>query len=406
MSTQTADSSANAVTPAGSHAPFGVNAMRLSARQWLAVVIIVLGCATGVPRVWKQVERFEVGPDYRIPYALSEDYWLYQWRLERITDPASVPVLGDSVIWGEYVRPTGTLTHFLNQEAGAGERFLNCGVNGLFPLAMEGLFAHYGEALSHRKLIVHCNVLWMTSPKADLSTPKEESFNHARLVPQFFPRIPAYRAETADRLGAMVDRNVGFFGWVGHLDSVYFNKRSIPLWTLEEDGSSPLHYPNAWRNPVAQISLSVPQQPSDDPDRGPESARHKPWLAGGGATTRFDWVSLDQSLQWQAFARTIELLRRRGNDVLVVLGPFNQWMVAAEQRPTFHKLRDGIAQWLSAQGVPCVIPETLPSDLYADASHPLTEGYARLARNIYQDAALRRWLAAPVPGPGDPPRRP
>lgn len=396
MATDIADRQTRAATPPGSDAPFGVNAMRLGARQWLAVVVIVLGCAVGVPRVWKQVERFEAGPDYRIPYALSEDYWLYQWRLERITDRSSVPVLGDSVIWGEYVRPTGTLTHFLNQEAGARQRFVNCGVNGLFPLAMEGLFAHYGETLSHRKLIVHYNVLWMTSPKADLSIAKEQTFNHARLVPQFSPRIPAYRANAEDRLGAIVDRNVSFFGWVGHLNSAYFNKQSIPLWTLEEDGTSPPRYVNAWRSPLAQITLTVPEQPADDPDRGPESVRHKPWTASGGAATRFDWVGLEASLQWQAFQRTIKLLRQRGNDVLVVLGPFNEWMVAEEQRPTFHKLRNGIAEWLAAQDIPYVVPETLPSDLYADASHPLTEGYARLARTIYQDVAFQKWLAAPA----------
>lgn len=396
MATDIADRQTRAATPPGSDAPFGVNAMRLGARQWLAVVVIVLGCAVGVPRVWKQVERFEAGPDYRIPYALSEDYWLYQWRLERIAAPSSVPVLGDSVIWGEYVRPTGTLTHFLNQEAGARQRFVNCGVNGLFPLAMEGLFAHYGETLSHRKLIVHYNVLWMTSPKADLSIAKEQTFNHARLVPQFSPRIPAYRANAEDRLGAIVDRNVSFFGWVGHLNSAYFNKQSIPLWTLEEDGTSPPRYVNAWRSPLAQITLTVPEQPADDPDRGPESVRHKPWTASGGAATRFDWVGLEASLQWQAFQRTIKLLRQRGNDVLVVLGPFNEWMVAEEQRPTFHKLRNGIAEWLAAQDIPYVVPETLPSDLYADASHPLTEGYARLARTIYQDVAFQKWLAAPA----------
>ena len=97
--------------PAAGHSvPFGVNAIRLGRRQWLIVAAIVLGCFLGIPRLWKRIERFDTGPDYRIPYALSDDYWLFERRLQGITDPTSVPVLGDSVVWGEYVRHEGTLT--------------------------------------------------------------------------------------------------------------------------------------------------------------------------------------------------------------------------------------------------------------------------------------------------------
>src|SRR5258706_15915930 len=160
--------------------PFGVNEMRLDARQWLAAASIFLVCLIGLPPIWKHIERFDTGPDYRIPYALSSDYWLNQWRIERISNPARIPVLGDSVVWGEYVRPDGTLTHFLNNNAAQNERFMNCGVNGVFPLAMEGLIRNFGGALHNRKVIVHCNVLGISSPKADLSTSNEESFNHTQ----------------------------------------------------------------------------------------------------------------------------------------------------------------------------------------------------------------------------------
>jgi hypothetical protein len=87
------------------------------------------------------------------------------------------------------------------------------------------------------------------------------------------------------------------------------------------------------------------------------------------------------------------LLRQRGNDVLVIVGPFNEHMIAPEQRPTFHGLRDGIAAWLASEGVPAIVPPTLASSLYADASHPLTEGYAELARQLSQDQTFRNWLA-------------
>jgi hypothetical protein len=371
----------------------GVNEMRLGVRQWLVVAAIVLAGAIGIPRLWTAIERFDTGADVRLPYALSKDYWLYEKRLERIADPASVPVLGDSVVWGEYVRSDGTLTHFLDRETGQANRFVNCGVNGLFPLAMEGLLTNYGSPLRGRKLIVHCNVLWMTSPKADLSAEKEEAMNHSRLVPQFSPRIPCYRADVSERLGAVVERNVGFFGWVGHVENCYFDEKSIPQWTLADDGSMPPHRPNAWRNPLRCITLTVPGEPADDPQRGPQSPRHRPWTAAGAGPSHFDWVELDASLQWQAFQRVIDLLQRRGNDVLVVLGPFNEAMVAEDERPTLARLRDGIAAWLTARHVAHVVPSPLPSDLYADASHPLTDGYALLALRICREPVFRQWLA-------------
>src|ERR1051325_5986301 len=109
--------------------PLGVNKMRLGVRQWLAVAALFAFCAVGIPWAWKRAERFDTGADYRIPYALSGDYWLYQRRLASIPKPAAVPVLGDSVVWGEYVRPEGSLTHFLNQENATSGRFVNCGVN-------------------------------------------------------------------------------------------------------------------------------------------------------------------------------------------------------------------------------------------------------------------------------------
>ncbi|MEO8347622.1 MAG: hypothetical protein ABI610_01825, partial [Acidobacteriota bacterium] len=37
------------------------------------------------------------------------------------------------------VRPDGTLPHFLNEQSGLPGKFVNAGVNGLFPLALEGL---------------------------------------------------------------------------------------------------------------------------------------------------------------------------------------------------------------------------------------------------------------------------
>jgi hypothetical protein len=368
-----------------------VNEVRLNAWHWTVVFGITLLVVALTPPLWKKLERFDTGPDYRIPYALSKDYWLYERRLQRLA-PANLVVLGDSVVWGEYVLPNGTLSHFLNQEAGVTNLFVNAGVNGLFPLALEGLVRCYGQSLHHRKVMLHCNVLWMTSPKADLSTDKEEQFNHAPLVPQFAPRIPCYRADASERLNAMVERNVPFLEWVSHLQNTYFGQQSIPKWTLEEEGSNPPRSPNDYRNPFSQITLTVPTEPQVDPQRGPRSSRHRPWSTNATGTTQFEWVALEKSLQWHAFQRVIETLRERHNDVLVVLGPFNGHIMAEKNRPAYWKVHDDIVTWLSQNQVPHVAPESLPSTLYADASHPLTEGYELLAKRLYGDIDFQKWL--------------
>jgi len=264
-------------------------------------------------------------------------------------------------------------------------------LNGSFPLALEGLIAYYGQALRHRRVIVHCNVLWMTSPKADLSTEKEEPFNHSGLVPQFYPRIPCYKADADQRLGAFVEREVGFVQWVKHLQNAYFERKSIPNWTLKEDGGTPPRRPNLWRSPLRQITLTVPGPPPDDPQRGPPSPRHKPWSEDEEGSARFDWVPLDSSLQWQAFQRLIGRLQDGGNDVVAIVGPFNEHMIAAENRPAYCEIRDGITAWLTEHSVPYVVPETLPSALYADASHPLTKGYELLAKRLYGNADFHQW---------------
>ena len=126
--------------------PF-VNEMRLNARHWATLIVILAIILVATPRLWTRLERFQTGPDYRIPYALSKDYWLYERRLEQIA-PTNVVVLGDSVMWGEYVLPDGTLSHFL--QSGQPGKFVNAGVNGLFPLALEGLVRYYGGSMRHR----------------------------------------------------------------------------------------------------------------------------------------------------------------------------------------------------------------------------------------------------------------
>src|SRR5438067_2862889 len=121
--------------------------------------------------------------------------------------------------------------------------------------------------------------------------------------------------------------------------------------------------------------MEVPSAPGNDPMRGPTSLRHKAWNKNGANRSQFEWVELDTSLQWAAFKRTLDTLKARGDDVLVLFGPFNEHLIADESLPGYRKLRAGIMQYFTERHIDFIAPTPLPSELYADASHPLTEGY-------------------------------
>ncbi|GAH69010.1 unnamed protein product, partial [marine sediment metagenome] len=56
---------------------------------------------------------------------------------------------------------------------------------------------------------------------------------------------------------------------------------------------------------------------------------------------------------------------------------------------TYRKLKSEIKIWLRQNNVPYYMPPALPSDLYVDASHPLSEGYAMLAKQLFENKSFR-----------------
>ena len=52
----------------------------------------------------------------------------------------------------------------------------------------------------------------------------------------------------------------------------------------------------------------------------------------------------------------------------------------------------GITLWLGQNRIIHVAPELLASSLYADASHPLTEGYKSLAQTILNGDQFKAWM--------------
>jgi len=144
--------------------------------------------------------------------------------------------------------------------------------------------------------------------------------------------------------------------------------------------------------PWSEIDFKLLREPSPDPERGTTSRRHQPWSEDGIGTQRFDWVPLDQSLQWQAFQRLCEVLVSNRNSLLVVLGPFNKHIMAEDNRERFESMEASVRAWFHSESIPFVAPEVLDSRLYGDASHPLTEGYRQLASDLWQDPVFQTWL--------------
>ena len=341
------------------------NAVRLSSRQWAAVASFALLMLLFTPTLWTRVERFEPGPDYRIPEDLGNDYWLYDRFARVATGRCDTVLIGDSVVWGPYVRSDQTLSHALNDLAGT-SRFANLGLDGAEPVALRGLVEYYGSAVRGKTVLLQCNPLWLSSPLRDLRETDERRFSHPRLIPQFVPSIPSYKEAASPRIGILVEQRVPFIAWANHLQQAYFEKMDIPSWTLE--------HPD--KNPLKPLTEGLPPD-ADHPQHEPI-----PWHERGIRPQDFAWVDLSTSLQWSSFVQTIEILEARGNAVFVLVGPFNEHMLTDKSRQQFGQVKAAIEGGLRARGVPFLAPPPLPSELYGDASHPLAAGYVMLAKQI------------------------
>jgi len=376
------------------------NGIRLSDRQWLGVgAFAVVLYLLAVP-LWRHFEPFDFEPDYRMPHDLSNDYWLYARFATKAAAEHDTVLLGDSVVWGEYVTRQETLSHYLNEihpptpplakggnrpptpplakggnrpptpplakGGNRGVRFANLGLDGAHPLALSGLVEHYAGSVRGKNVVLQCNPLWLSSPKADLQDEKATDFNHPRLVPQFFPHIPPYKEAISPRLGVLVEQRLPFNQWTNHLQQTYYDRTDIPDWTLE----------HPYDNPLAPLSRGLP--PSDN------KLRHlpQPWYKSGIAKQDYPWVDLDKSLQWYGFRRTVAILQQRGNRVFVVVGPFNEHLLTPGSLQRYEKVKTSIAALLTEKQIPHIMPAPLPSELYGDASHPLAAGYELLARQI------------------------
>lgn len=346
--------------------------VRLSGGQWLIVAAALLALVALGPLVWNRIDGFNPGGDYRVPYELSNDYWLYHRHCHRACDQEKIMVVGDSVIWGHYVEPDQTLSHCLNELCGS-ERFANLGADGTHPAALQGLLRHYATDIRGKAVLIQLNPLWMSSSKHDLQTTKEFRFNHPELVPQFSPKIPCYKAPLSARVRIAVRREMPFANWISHMRAAYFQNLDLAAWTIE----------HPYDCPIMAMTRKLPEPRA--PERPPQasSSNKEP------RKQDMAWVDLESSLQWRFFRAAVQLLQDRGNKVFVLVGPFNEHMLTDQNKAIYGKLKDGIDAWMQANHVPYLIPAALPADCYIDASHPPAEGYALLAKTLMDSPSFQ-----------------
>jgi hypothetical protein len=350
---------------------FSSNTIRLNIKQWIFVSVFCIVAIVSMPSLWTKFEKFSPGDDYRIPYQLSNDYWLYERYSRLACSKYKTVVVGDSVVWGHYVPKNQTLSHYLNELTGE-NNYANLGVDGMHPAAMEGLLRYYGCELKNKNVILHLNLLWLSSPLHDLQTEKEFHFNHPKLVSQFVTKIPCYKASISSRLAIALERPFTFPAWTSHLNVTYFQNLNMPAWTID----------NPYENPLDVVDFNLPD--SDTYQRAEASEAPANETSGNG----FEWVQADTSLQWKFFRNCIRLLQKRGNKVLVLVGPFNENMLAGESRDAYIKLKGEVESWLQQNNLAYFAPPALPAELYNDASHPTADGYKLLAEELIKSKNL------------------
>jgi hypothetical protein len=61
---------------------------------------------------------------------------------------------------------------------------------------------------------------------------------------------------------------------------------------------------------------------------------------------------------------------------------------------TYSQIKTQAAAWFQQNAVPYFVPGPLPAAHYVDASHPLGEGYALLAKHLLEQPAFQTLIAS------------
>lgn len=335
--------------------------LRLSGREWLAVAAGVLVVLLAAPAIRSRFRSAEIEPDYRTPYALSAHYDLFD-RFTTLAAPRYETLLvGDSTVWGQTVTRDQTLSHHLNAQVGS-ERFANLGVDAMHPVALVRLLDHHASGISGKRVLLQVNPLWMMDEETRGRAPEDFLKNHPRLgAPTSFTA----RSGTLERIGH------AWRAWLEGrpaLKRLSAEKIEVLAWSLEHPYESPLG---------TTLRLLPPSE-----DRPAPSVRR--WTETGAQLRSTVWPDMERSVMWKAVEQTIELLRNRGNTLLVLVGPLNEHMLEPESRRAYGSVKAWMEGRLSRLRVEHFVAPLPPSGEFADICHPLDPGYASVARSLLE----------------------
>ena len=348
--------------------PDNADALQLKPLAFAVTALVILAIVLGaVPQYIAKKQNPAIGKNFRLAYDLRDDYIGYRHIAKAVCEKHPAVFVGDSVVWGMYVGNADTIPALLNRKAGR-EEFGNLAVDGLHPVAMETLVKEYGGYIRNKRVYLYWNPLWMNSPLYDLSGDGEFSINHPRLLPQFDPRMKSYRASLGDRLGAALDRLFDYRAYLHHCRVAFLGNDDFKTFIAK--------YPD--ENLFKKLSFTW------DPAEKKKNANSKiSWDKAGIAKQDWPFVALDKSRQWRSFRAVIAALRKRGNDVFVIVGTLNPYMQTPASLERYKKLRADALADLKSSGAGIIDLPELPSAEYADASHPLAGGYATLTDFIF-----------------------
>ncbi|HOW86365.1 MAG TPA: hypothetical protein P5119_10905 [Candidatus Aminicenantes bacterium] len=357
------------------------NNVILTWKEWILTAVLFLAVSFTLYFGWSRWEKIPVERDYRSSCweERMSDYWAYaQWcRVARAGYP--VLLIGDSVVWGQEVPNNETISHAINAELGRDE-VANLGIDGLTNAAMTGLFRHYGRSLRGTRIILEFNPLWMSSPSRDLRGRGKArwEFHHPRLVPQLDPRISYYRG-LDERIGYLFDHYLKLPPFVRHLMVNNFENKSVSAWLLE----------HPYRLPLGAISFAAAPMMREKQGLGTAWSSRK-----GAGPVDAPFVPAGESLQWEFYLKALRRLKKNGNSVFVLLGPFNSHRLTAPSRERFLAMMSEVKAKLDELGYPYfdATEDLLPSEAFADQCHVLKDGHERLARALVRDAGFAGWL--------------
>ena len=349
------------------------NGLWLKPWEWAAVLAVTLIVVWGVLPSWHaRYLKIDLPKDFRLSYKLRDDYLLYRSVAAKAVESHPALFIGDSVVWGMYVKNDHTLPAILNAKCG-GEEIGNLAVDGLHPVVMETLVRKYGKDICDRVVYVYLNPLWMTSPLYDLSGDGELAINHPRLLPQFAGKPACYHVSFDDRCKAVWERMIDFEALLHHVRVAFLDNKDVKN-HLAKQPDKPL---------CKQLSLNI-----EPLEAGHSNDSKITWEDAGIAEQDWPWVPLDESRQWRSYLNTLELLKKRGNTVIAVVGTVNPFMQTAASLEKYHALRADVLKRLKDAGYKTVDLPELPSEEYGDASHPLAAGYERLAEFMMNNHSL------------------